>query len=501
MDLDHDLSGVAHERAAHAPQAPRSTAALAKFVAETRYEDLPAAVAAATKCLILDEIVVTAAASETPMARALLRLKGDQGGSPEATLIVDGRKVPAASAAYVHGQLANLLDADETMHNRMHTVSASVMAGLAVAEKTGASGRDLLAAVAAGYDVTARVGVSLCQFVPDGKGGMVFAPLVGWSWMTLGAAATAGRLLGFGAPQIASALGQAFVTSPVYFDVLKNNLRLLDERRPASWHKYQMSGAMAEAGVNAALLTSYGWVAQEDVLDEGDDFWRSYAVPACDWDALYGGLGERWYVSECSIKPYPFCRFGHGALDVMTDIVRKHGLRGDDVEDILLRIAPHELSETLASTVTVDEGLKLMVSQPTALALIALGIPAGPRWFQADLRDEGVRRIARKVRYEVVPEWGQVLLEQTRDQGYFARLPTEVVVRTRAGAEHRGYTEYANGDPWSPEHAYDFARVGEKARQYLDGILPAAKIEALIAAVDGLDAAADVSAVVGAFVR
>ncbi|MFV3038079.1 MmgE/PrpD family protein, partial [Klebsiella pneumoniae] len=72
----------------------------------------------------------------------------DRGGKAEATLIADGRKVPAASAAYIHAQLANLLDADETMHNRMHTLSANVMAGLAVAEMTNASGRDLIASVA-----------------------------------------------------------------------------------------------------------------------------------------------------------------------------------------------------------------------------------------------------------------------------------------------------------------------------------------------------------------
>jgi hypothetical protein len=80
-------------------------------------------VIAATRAKILDEIVPAAAAYGTPMTEALYRLKGEQSGAPQATLFVDGRKVPAGSAAYV--QLANLLDADETMHNRMHTLSSS----------------------------------------------------------------------------------------------------------------------------------------------------------------------------------------------------------------------------------------------------------------------------------------------------------------------------------------------------------------------------------------
>src|SRR4051794_40511244 len=228
-----------------------TTERLAGMVVDTRFEELPESVVGAARRLILDEIAVTVAAYDTPMARALYRLRGDRGGRPEATLLVDGRRVPATSAAYVHAQLANLLDADETMHNRMHTVSAAVMASLAVAEMRGSNGRELIASVATGYEVTARIGTSLKQYLPDGKGGLKFAPLYGWSWMTLGAAAAVGRLLELDRLSLARALGQAFVTTPVYFDIKRNSARLLTEDRPGSWHKYQMTGAMASAGIEA----------------------------------------------------------------------------------------------------------------------------------------------------------------------------------------------------------------------------------------------------------
>jgi 2-methylcitrate dehydratase PrpD len=459
---------------------PRKTSDLAGFVTDTMFEDIPADVAAATKRLILDEIVVTAAAMDTPMARALLRLKADRGGKAEATLIADGRKVPAASAAYIHAQLANLLDADETMHNRMHTLSANVMAGLAVAEMTNASGRDLIASVATGYDITSRIGVSLTQYVPDGKGGMIFAPLFGWGWMSFGAAATTARLLGLDRRQLASAFGQAFVTTPVYFDVSKNNLRLLGEDRQASWHKYQMSGAMTEAGLNAALLTSYGWVAQEDILDEGSDFWKSFAVGGCDWDTMYNDLGKRWYITETSIKPYPFCRFGHAALDIMTSIRDRHSLNADDIEDVTVRIVPHELAEMLISTPTADEPLKLMVSQPTAMALVALGVTPGPKWFSANYSDSKIHEFAGKVRYETNHGWGADLIGQMDNEGFFKRLPTEVIVRTKNGTELRESRDYARGDPWSKETIYDDAQIAEKAHQYLEGIISKDTIDDLI---------------------
>src|ERR1700761_884024 len=77
----------------------RSTSALTRFITGTSYDDIPKPVIHATKRLILDEIVVAAAAFDTPIAQALLKLKAHQGGAPEATLVVDGRKLPAQSAA------------------------------------------------------------------------------------------------------------------------------------------------------------------------------------------------------------------------------------------------------------------------------------------------------------------------------------------------------------------------------------------------------------------
>ncbi|MFY9328839.1 MAG: MmgE/PrpD family protein [Georgfuchsia sp.] len=479
----------------------RTTARLAQFIAETRYEDIPAEVIHATKRMILDEIIVAAAAFDTPMGKALLQLKASLGGMPEATVVVDGRKLPAQSAAYINAQLANLLDADETMLNRMHTVSASVMTALALAERAGANGKDLIAAIATGYDISARVGMSLRQFVPDGKGGQVFSRLYGFSWMTFGAAATAGRLLGLDQAQMARTIGQAYATTPVYFDQMKNKQVLLSDGGRASWHKYQMSGAMAEAGINAAQLCSYGWIAQSDVLDEGSEFWLSFAAPGCDWNAMYGGLGEKWYIAESAIKPYPFCRFAHQSLDIFTKIVSDEKLAADEIEDVLLRIPPHQLSETLAKTRFADEGLKLMGSHPTALALIALGIPPGPKWFNADLSSERVRSFARKVRHEVNAEWGPLLAEQMEKEGVLRYIPTEVIVRTRSGAEYRGFAQSAHGDPWAAGFEMTDAELGDKARGYLDGILPAAKIDALITAVFDLDKASDVRAVAHAMSR
>jgi 2-methylcitrate dehydratase PrpD len=289
------------------------------------------------------------------------------------------------------------------------------------------------------------------------------------------------------------------VTAPVAFDIMKHTRPLWTDGVPAHWHKYQMSGAMAQAGIDAALLASYGWVAQTDIFDEGSEVWRSFGAAGLDWDMLYTDLGKRWFIAECSIKPYPFCRFGHAALDILTEIMTTNGLAADDIEDVLVRIVPHELSEMLMKMAMVDEGLKLMNSQPTAMALVALGVPPGPKWFEADLRSEEVRRIARKVRYEINKDWGKVLTDQQQGDGFFRRIPTEVIVRAK-GAEHSGFAEYAHGDPWVAGFEMTDQQLAEKAHGYLQGILPDAKITDLVSAVFALDDAADIGRITAAMV-
>lgn len=476
-----------------------STQRLARLVAETRFEDLPASVVAATRRMILDEIVCTAAAVNTPMARALFALRADRGGTPEATLIVDGRRVPASSAAYIHGQLANLIDADETMHFRMHGMSAGLMAGLAVAEMTGASGRELIVATAAGYEISARVGSALKMYVPNDDGGLTYAPINGFSWMTLGAAATAGRLLGLDRGLLAHAIGQAFVTTPVYFD----NSRQLERTRagidPAPWHKYQMSGAFSAAGVDAALLVSNGWRAQDDMLDEKSRFWISFGNPGCDFSTLYGNLGTAWYITETSVKEYPFCGYGRQALDVLAKLIDDHTIRVDDIERIDLRIAPIEAAVGIFQNLHANESLGLMASMPTAIALLALGVPRG-QWFNADFSSRELRDMAARVHCITEQEWMPGLSAQLGTRGYFSTFPTEVVVRTTAGNEYRAFADHAMGDPDLPETAFDDIKMADKARHYLDGVLPAGRVEELIEAVLTIDAAADISSIVRAMV-
>src|SRR2546423_11242219 len=133
------------------------------------------------------------------------------------------------------------------------------------------------------------------------------------------------------------AVAKTYVTTPAIFDVRRAVRPHYLTGVPAPWHKYQVSGPAAEAGINAALLAAEGFIAQTDVFDEGTEFWRSFGATGCNWDLMYGDLGRRWFIAETSIKPYPFCRFFHTGLDQFGKILSEEHLSAGDIERVIVR--------------------------------------------------------------------------------------------------------------------------------------------------------------------
>jgi 2-methylcitrate dehydratase PrpD len=472
-----------------------STKSLVSGLVSTTFDQLPPSVVRATKRVILDTMAATIGGFRTDVADALLAVKKRQAGAAEATLLVDGTKVPVETAAHVHGQLANLLDADDTMVGKGHFASATVAAALALAEREGRTGQELIAAVACGYELTARLGCALRQSVLDENGDL--GGLFGFSWLSFGAATAAAKLLGLTPQQTAEAYGQTSVFTTVPFDVIRHNQQLVELGRPAYWHRYQVPGAAAEAGVSGALFVQQGFVARDDLFDEGSGFWKSLAATGIDWQVLHHGLGG-WLIEEAAFKEHPFCRFGSTALDLFSEIVETSDLQADDIDEVIVRIPPmaQQLQQAV-ETVYVDEPLKLFISLPTAFALVVAGVPAGPRWWEVALDDASVRRFASKVSYVIDDRFADTMKAELESDGLMRRLPTEVVVRAH-GTETCRFSEYAVGDPWSPTHAMTDDQLADKVRRYSDGRLLSRQADALVEAAFALDGAESISALIAA---
>jgi len=472
------------------------TEEIVSFVTTTTYDDLPPNVVWSTQRIVIDTIACAVAAFDLPPATAVLKLKREQGGLPQASIVVTGEKTSCASACYVNAQLVNLLDADETLLNMGHFASLIVMPTLAVAEMIGASGADVVRAVAIGFDVAARAGLSLPNSAISPDGVVTHARSRGVSWAALGTAAAVGCVLGSTGEVISNALGTVMATTPMH-----GSLERFMESK-TFWHKYAMYGAIAEAGLNATLLAQNGFEADAKVFDPGAGWTRAFGADEWEGEVLLADLGSRWFIEETSIKPFPFGRFGAGALDAFAEIIDATGAKVEDIESVMVTIPPHSVFEEMLRTTTPTSELGIFASMPYAFSLIAGRIAPGPRWWNAEHRaDSALRGFASKVRWVVNSEWGPHMVEQIAHEGYYRTIPVTVEVQLTDGTTSVVHKEHAKGDPWPPGFEVTDEELDIKVRNFtIDQIGPNGA-QQLLRAGRALSSAPNVNELVDSMIR
>jgi len=270
--------------------APTVLEALAGLVHAVRFEDLPADVIAAAKARVLDTLGCAFGALDSDVGQAVRAMALECGGAAQATLIGSGEKSSAPLAALVNGSLLRYLDSNDYYFSRdpAHP-SGNLATVLAVGEWRRRSGRDLIAALVAAYEIHLR----LCDFAGE--------PSLwkrGWHHATnaqFSNAAAAARLLGDDAARTAHAMAIA--------GSHQNTLAQL-QSGAISMIKGTAEGWVAKAGVEAALLAHHGVTGPLDLM-EGAAGWAANVAGAVDFEALCAPLGGRYRLLETSIKPYP----------------------------------------------------------------------------------------------------------------------------------------------------------------------------------------------------
>jgi 2-methylcitrate dehydratase PrpD len=478
-------------------EATGTTQQLVDLALHTTVGGLDDEVVRATKHVILDTVACAVGAHETDAGRTVMGWKVRQGGRAESTVVVEGARLPMGAASNVNAQLANVLDADETLHNFAHFASTIVMPALAVGEAVGASGAAVVAAVAVGFDIAARIGVAIPEYGFSPADELVRFPGSGFSWAAIGTAAAAGALLELDSDQMIDALTLAYVTTPSHGCLYSWGAGL--GHGPAPWHKYAMYGSIAEAGVDAAVLAHAGFRTGTPFLDRGSEFWRAFGAHGFDWDVIEADVGRRWYIAETSIKPYPFCRYGNPMIDLFTSIMDGNALRASDVDEVVVTIVPYDWLRNLFPAGPPPSLIDSMFSVPHALSMVAGRVPAGPAWCTPEHRaDPAAMAFARKVRYEVEPAWRDTLSDQIRETGRFRRMPVRVEVSAN-GRVHAAEADTAKGDPFADTRLSD-DELGDKVHRFCDGALSAGRVDELIAAaasIEQLENVADLTALFG----
>lgn len=297
----------------------RITAILSNYVTGLSFDDLPPEVPERARQLTIDLIgSIIRAGKESDSTPSVLGMLKRLGLDAPGDSIVFGfeRGFIPATAALLNGVLGHSLDFDDTHANSsLHPSAPVVPAAIAAAGMTGASGKELLAAIVAGYEVCCRLGNALDPTAHYARG---FHPTA--TAGTFGAAAAAGKLLGLDAAGIASAFGVAASQAAGSLQFLVNG----------AWNKRYQVGAAAMNGLIAATLSKEGFLGAAEAIEGKHGFLRGYTDNP-RLDMATEGLGATYETMKIGMKPYPACRYTHAAIDGLLALRRENGWTADDV--------------------------------------------------------------------------------------------------------------------------------------------------------------------------
>jgi 2-methylcitrate dehydratase PrpD len=363
---------------------PTLTEQMASYWSNVRYEELPPEIVNLCKRSLLDTVVVGRRGAETPeaqvTARGSLRFVPVSGST--STLWGMSRKATPGLAARINGTSSHALELDD-FGGCGHSGACVVPAFCSLADAVGADGRTVLRAVAAGYDVAARV--------LDGAGGYRTHNDRGWhstgTCGTFGAAAGAAALLGLDADQTTAALGIAGSLASGTWAFLA------DGDTTKRFHP----GMAAENGVKAACLAAAGMTGPRAVLEATyGGFFSLFSGPEAKPEDTVADLGTNFRIAGTGIKIYACCKGIHSQIEALLEIVVPRKIQPLDIDTIVVHGAPRTVR--LFSNRNIESVLNAQFSLPYSMAVAAVfGEASLDQFVPPQTRNTEVNRLMSRV--------------------------------------------------------------------------------------------------------
>ncbi|MBK7250027.1 MAG: MmgE/PrpD family protein, partial [Gammaproteobacteria bacterium] len=447
------------------------------------------------KLVILDSLICGIAAGGLERSRMMQDVVRGLGGPAEASVFGMPERVPAAHAAMANAEIMNLLDADDTFFTSSHFAAFNLAGALAEAQRLGRSGQDLILGVTVGFDINARLNLASVVLGEAADGSFQWARVNGMGFAAFGTAASAAAVRGtLSREQLRNMFGLAAWTAPTPV------VNKVSTRLEHFSFKYANYPGTAQAGMMALMLAERGYVGDQECLD-GEGFIRAQGSLSTDHELMVEELGQKWWILETCIKYYPSCRYTAGPIDMLRRLMQKERLKAQDLERIEIRMHPMGYALRIfrepPRSIAPDHRAPLngAFNIPYVMALAALGRAPGPQWYSKEnLTDPEVWQLAsRIVTSEDESARGDVVraFRQTRIRR-FRKTPASMRVWAR-GREFSCESEYADGDPWSPETKATWERVQQKLESFCSDLLSRAQMDTLVEQVRGLERIEDVS--------
>jgi 2-methylcitrate dehydratase PrpD len=399
---------------------------LATYVCGLTYADLPDEVLAHTKNVVAHDLVLAMLGSHTEEVQTAIRfIRGEAGSAGDCTVIRRRRRTCALDAAFANAVMIRALRQQSTLlPSGINGGAIMIPVALALAERERRTGRDILAALVAGFDVCAK----LDGAAPEKRSIRTASHVYG----TFGAAAVAAKLLQLDVEQTTIALayaGNLAVTVMAGFGD----------------HQY---GLLARNGVTAAYLGQARAPAPDAALEGAPGFYQSQLGGAPEsFEAVLATLGSEYDVLKCVCKSVPGgagCAIG---LDILQRLLAQHRIAPGDVVRVVIH-RPAETNDDLKHAAgPFANAMAALSSVPLSFAAVLVDGEVTAQRLQSGYNDPAVLEVARRVEIAAsapTPQWRQQLEVHTRqgriyrEEGDCATLaapsPSDIVRFHRATA-------------------------------------------------------------------
>ncbi len=441
---------------------------LAQWVVGLRYEDLPPAVVDRAKSVTLQGVASVLLGSQSPIGQQAVKLivEEEAGLTHGATIMVDGTTVTRGGAAFANSEMAMAGGKWDTFRMLTHPGTSILPGALVAAETAGASGRDFIVGLAAGYEVMERLAA---DFIPTVMARGFHAGVV---FGIFGPAVAAAKILGLTEDQVNSTIALCASLASGNLEGARSGGRALRE------------GAAVRNAMLAVALARHGHVGGETVLEGDAGFYHAYAGnnrgeltysfvgdTRASLDKITAGLGQEWIFLETILRIYHTAGYNIAHVDVTAKLCEEHGIRPEDVDRVEAVVNWLETQYPSPAFPSRREDLETRAGSTayfTAYGVVKRGLP--PLWKQAGPDDpKDVLELMKRV--TIIPSHRMTL------------FGPRITVHTKDG---KSYTRQSTGR----EFMWDFTEETRRIREVVPGLpIPPAQFEEIIATCRDLDRA------------
>ena len=449
---------------------PSISRTLAKWVAELKYEDLPSAVIDRAKGVTLHSLASVLLGSQLPGGQQAVELmtSEESGVQNGATIMVHGNTVTKGGAAFTNSEMAMAGGKLDSFRMLTHPGTSIVPGTFVAAETSGASGKEFLTGLAAGYEVMERLAA---DFIPTVMArGFHAGPVFG----IFGPAIAAAKILKLDEDQVNS-------TIALCVHLAAGNLE-----GPRSGGKALREGAAVRNAMLAVALAQQGHVGGETVLEGDAGFYHAYAgnnrgqlshsfvgATQTNLEQVTSELGKDWMFLETLYRIYSTAGYNIAHVDVTAQLCEEHDIKYEDVDRVEAVVNWLETQYPSPAFPSRREDIgkgKGSTAYHTAYGVVKRGFPVLNNQFASSTGGEDPP--------EVLELMNRVTLIPSHEMTLFG---PRITIYTKDG---NSYTKQSTGR----EFMWDFEEEARRIRDVIPGIpIPEAQFEEIITTCRELD--------------